>query len=421
MEKIKKLLKIIGPGFVTGAADDDPSGIATYSQTGALFGYSQLWLAFFTTPFMIVIQMMCGRIGIVTGRGLAGIIRANYSKKVLYGSVFLLLIANTVNIGADLGAMANAGQLLLGLPFIIWLLVITLVTLALQIFVSYKVYARFLKYLTFSLFAYIITAFVVKQNWTTVIYSTLVPHFSFSKDYILNIVAILGTTISPYLFFWQAGEEVEEMVEKKKMVSMGKGRSHFNILTIKHMNWDTAAGMLFSNIVMFFIITTTASTLQLHNIKNVETAAQAAQALRPFAGQYAFLLFALGILGTGLLAVPVLSGSASYALSETFGWKEGLYRKFKDAHMFYGVITIATLIGVIVNFTPIKPFQLLYYTAVLNGAIAPVLMILIMLIASNRKIMGKYINSTRTNILGWIVTVLMFIATIILIGSFFVK
>lgn len=415
MDKLKKFLKTLGPGFITGASDDDPSGIATYSQTGAQFGYNQLWTSLFSYPFMTVIQEICGRIGMVTGRGLSGVIKLHYPKSVLYISVFILLIANTINIGADLGAMASAGQMLLGIPFIFWLVGMTVVTLLLEIFISYPRYASILKYLTFSLFAYIITVFVVKQDWGKIAFSTFIPSFSFSKDYLLNIVAILGTTISPYLFFWQSDEEVEEEIEHHKLRVMGKGIPKITNLDIRNMRLDTVVGMFFSNLVMFFIIATTASTLGVHGITNIETAPQAAEALKPLAGNLAYLLFAAGIIGTGLLAVPVLAGSASYAISEALNWKAGLSEKFRQAHGFYGVITIATLIGLLVNFTPIKPFTLLYYTAILNGICAPPLMFLIMRIGNNKQIMGEHTNSQFSNIMGWFIITVMSIAAVALI------
>lgn len=416
-KKLQKLISKIGPGFVTGASDDDPSGIGTYSQTGAQFGYSQLWTAPFSFPFMATVQEMCGRIGMVTGKGLAGIIRKNYPKPILYFSVFLLLFANVVNIGADLGAMASSAQLLLGLPFTVWIIAITALTIFLEIFVSYKTYARVLKYLTLSLFAYIITVFLVKQDWGEVFYFTFVPHITFSRDYFLNIVAILGTTISPYLFFWQAGEEVEEEVEFHKIRAMGRGVPKITKIDIRQMRLDTIFGMFFSNLVMFFIIVTTASTLGANGITNVETANQAAEALRPFGGNFTFLLFASGIIGTGLLAVPVLAGSASYALSETLGWKEGLSRKFQQAKSFYLVIAFATVFGLLINFTSIPPFKMLYYTAILNGIIAPPLMVLIILISSNPRIMGKYTNGVYTNIIGVLITLIMSAAALGLVFS----
>lgn len=418
MKKIKKLFKILGPGFITGASDDDPSGIGTYAQTGAIFGFSQAWTALFSFPFMSVVQEMCGRIGMVTGMGLARVIKMHYARPVLYGVVLLLVITNTINIGANLGAMASSAQLLIGMPFVFWLVGLTVFTLALEVFVSYPTYARILKYLAFSLVAYIITAFIIKQNWGEVLRFAFIPSFSMSREYLFNIVAILGTTISPYLFFWQADEEVEEEINQGKIRHMGAGIPRVTKGEIHRMRWDTVAGMFFSNIVMFFIIVTTASTLHASGITNIETADQAAQILRPLAGDFAFLLFAAGIVGTGLLAIPILAGSASYAVSEAFNWKEGLYRKFTQAHGFYGVITIATLIGLLVNFTPIKPFTMLYYTAILNGLVAPPLMILIMLTANNKKIMGHSTNSLLSNSIGWAITGVMTIAGVALLLSF---
>ncbi len=412
----KNFLKKLGPGFITGASDDDPSGIATYSQTGAQFGYTQLWTTLFSLPFMIVIQEMCGRIGMVTGTGLAGVIRKHHSKKILYAAVSLLMIANTINIGADLGAMAAAANLILGWPFIPLLIGMTLLTLVLEIFISYKTYAMFLKYLTLSLFAYIITLFIVKQPWNTILWSTFVPHITFSKDYLMNIVALLGTTISPYLFFWQADEEVEEEVAEGKLKAMGVGTPKIDASDIKRMRIDTAMGMTFSNVIAFFIIATAASTLGAHGITDITTADQAAKALEPLAGPFASLLFAIGIIGTGLLAVPVLAGSASYALSEAFGWREGLYLKMKQAHGFYGIITIATLGGLLINFTHIPPFKVLYYTAVLNGVVSPPLMILILLIANDKKIMGKFVNGTWSNVLGWMITIVMGVVGLGVVG-----
>lgn len=418
MKKIKKFLKALGPGFITGASDDDPSGIATYSQTGVIFGYNQLWTSLFSFPFMASIQEICGRIGLVTGKGIAGVIRKHYSRKILFFAVALLLIANTINIGADLGAMASSAQLIFGVPFVVLLLSMTAITLVLEIFVSYQVYARYLKYLAFSLLAYIAVAFVVNQNWHEIVISTFVPTFSFSKKYFLNIVAILGTTISPYLFFWQADQEVEEEVSRGKLRTMGQGIPRIDMRDVKTLRIDTIMGMFFSNLVMFFIIVTNASTLGQSGLGEIGTATQAAQALQPIAGDLAFLLFAAGIIGTGLLAVPILAGSASYAIAESIGWREGLYLKLKQAHGFYGVITIATVIGLIVNFTPIKPFDMLYYTAVLNGIAAPPLMILIMLISNNQNIMGRFTNNRLSNLLGWTITGIMTLAAVILLFTF---
>lgn len=418
MKIIKKLLKILGPGFITGAADDDPSGIGTYSQTGSLFGYSQLWTALFSFPFMTIVQEICGRIGLSTGMGLSRIIKTHYPRWVLYFSVFILFFANTINIGADLGAMASSAQLVINLPFLFWIIFITAATILLEIFVPYPVYAKILKYLTFSLLSYVITVFFIKLDWFKVFYSTIIPNIVISKEYLLNIAAILGTTISPYLFFWQADEEVEEEIEHHKIMSMGRGKPHVTKGDVRKLRLDTFVGMFFSNIVMFFIIVTTASTLGAHGIRNIQTADQAAQALRPFAGDFASLLFTAGIIGTGLLAVPVLAGSASYALSEAFNWKEGLGKKFSQAKPFYLVIAAATLAGLVIDFLPIKPFQMLYYAAVLNGLCAPVLLFLIMKISNNKKIMNENTNPLVSNVLGWSITVIMSFVAISLLVSF---
>lgn len=415
MNKIRKFLKSLGPGFITGASDDDPSGIGTYSQTGARFGYTQLWTVVVSFPLMVTIQEMCGRIGLVTGRGLSGVIKEHYSKKVLYFSVLLLVIANTVNIGADLGAMASSFQLVVKVPFFLLLLAITTVTVLLEIFVPYKNYAKFLKYLTLSLFAYVATVFIVKQDWSEILRATLIPNISLTREYLLNIVAIFGTTISPYLFFWQADEEVEEEINQNKLKEIGEKKPHVTKKDVKIMQMDTFIGMLFSNLVALFIIITTASTLSKNGITNIETAHEAAAALQPVAGDYAFLLFTIGIIGTGLLAVPILAGSASYAVSEAFNLKAGLEKKFYEAKTFYWIIVAATIVGIIVNFLPISPFKLLYYTAVLNGLCAPPLMILIMLISNNKKIMGSRTNNRWSNTIGWIATGIMGLCTVGLI------
>ncbi len=415
-KKLKKFFKILGPGFITGASDDDPSGIATYAQTGAQFGYSQSWFALFSVPFMITVQEMCGRIALATGKGLAGVMRRYYTKKLLYFTVILLVIANTINIGADLGAMASAAQLIIPLPFFALLCIATFSTLLLEIFVSYKVYARYLKYLALSLFAYIIVAFVIpeiRSNLHAIAISTLLPHIEFNKAYFLNITALLGTTISPYMFFWQAEEEVEEAISARKILpGVDTLQPTISQRTVKNLRIDTTLGMVFSNVVTLFIIITSAATLGTHGITTVNTASDAAQALLPLGGKFATLLFALGIVGTGLLAVPILAGSASYALAEAFQWKNGLYRKFSQAHGFYGIITLSTIIGLAISTSSIPPFRLLYYTSIVNGIIAPFLIIVIIGIASNKKIMGSYANRTRTSVVGWLIACLM-IASII--------
>ena len=415
--KTKDWLKKLGPGFITGASDDDPSGIATYTQTGAQFGLTQLWTMVLVTPFLVAIQEMCGRIGLVTGKGLSGVIKQNYSQKLLVFIVTLLVVANAVNIGADLGAMASAMQLLVPVSFPILIIGVTIFTLILEVFVSYKVYVKYLKYFALTLFAYFGVAFFININWLEALKNLFKPHIIFSRDYLFNIVALLGTTISPYLFFWQAGEEVEELVAEKKLKSFGKGKPRVVEADFKAMRGDTVRGMIFSNIVAIFIMIAAAATLLPQGITQIDTAAQAAAALEPIAGKWAQVLFAIGIIGTGLLAVPVLAGSASYAVSEAFKLKEGLYRKFSQAHGFYGIITIATLLGLLINFTSIPPFRMLYYTAILNGAVSPILMILILRISNNKKIMGERVNSRASNIFGWIITAVMGAASIALLFS----
>lgn len=417
MTVFKKWFSKLGPGFITGASDDDPAGIATYAQTGAVFGLSQLWTALFTTPMMIAVQIMCGKIGLVTGKGLAGIIRQHYSKWILYPAVFLLFIANTINLGANLGAMAASVQLLFFIPFYYILLLIAGVSLFMQIFVPYKIYASYLKYLSFALLSYVVLAFVVDIDLQKAILATVIPTFSFSHDYLLNIVAILGTTISPYLFFWQTSEEVEEEVQQRKISEMGKGIPKVSYFDIRKLKIDTISGMFFSNIIMWFIIVTTGSTLFTNNSGEIQTAADAALVLRPVAGEYAFLLFALGIIGTGFLAIPILAGSVSYAVSEAFGWHEGLYKKLKGAPGFYGVIAVCTLIGILINFVGINPMKALYYSAVVNGIIAPPLLVMILLISNNEKIMGNQKNSKVVNYVGIITILVMSTAAVLLILS----
>jgi NRAMP (natural resistance-associated macrophage protein)-like metal ion transporter len=412
---LKKLFKIIGPGFVTGASDDDPSGVGTYSQTGAIFGFSQLWLALYIFPFMVVIQQMCGHIGMVTGKGLAGVIRAHYSKPVLYFAVSLLVIANTINIGADLGAMASSAQMLLGLPFLFWLCLMTVLIVVLEVFVTYKTYSKILKYLALTLFAYVLAAFIVKLNWGIIVKDTVLPQIKFSGDYLLNVVAVLGTTISPYLFFWQASQEVEEEIADDNISDIGVGKPVVKRTNVTDMDWDTIAGMFFSQTIMFFIIITTAATLHANGITNIGTASQAAEALKPVAGNLAYLLFAAGIIGTGLLAIPVLAGSSGYAVAETTGLKAGLSKKFGLVPGFYGIIAASTLIGLLISWLGIDPIKALYYAAALNGLAAPPLMVLVILIANNKNIMGKFVNKKISNILGWMIVIAMSIAGILLI------
>lgn len=413
--KLKIYAKSLGPGLITGASDDDPSGIGTYSQTGAQFGYAQLWTALFTFPLMAGIQEICARIALQTGGGLAQTIRKYYPKPVLYFSVLLLFIANTINLGADLGAMAAAAQLLLGVPFFVWLVTLTLIGVILEIFVDYKQYSRVLRFLTFSLFAYFLVPFVSQQDWGQALHDTLIPTVALDKNYLLNLVAILGTTISPYLFFWQASQEIEEEIDEGKTTV--RARKGVTQLELKWMRTDVTFGMLLSNLVMWFIIVTTASTLFRHGITSIDSAPKAAEALRPIAGDFAYLLFAVGIVGTGFLAVPILAGSAAYAIAETFKLREGLYLKLRQAPGFYSIIAFSTLLGFAMNLIGINPIQALYYTAVLNGIVAPPLLLIILLIANDRKIMKDKVNGRVSNALGWITTLAMTLAAAALLVS----
>lgn len=399
---------MLGPGLTTGASDDDPSGIATYSQTGARYGTSLLWLAPLTFPLMAIIQEMCARIGLVSGRGLAGNIRERFPRPVLLITAALLFTANAFNIGADLGAMAKVTQLIWpAASFALLIIGWTLICLLLQIYASYAKYAAYLKWLAMILLAYVITAFLIPDfKWAEVMQAAVTPSINFSKDQLILICGILGTTISPYLFFWQTSQEVEEeILEGKKTISARQESTSHELIT--KMRIDVWSGMLFSNLVMFFIIAVSAFTLFKAGITNIGTAADAAEALRPLAGNGAYWLFALGVIGTGLLGVPVLAGSASYAVSESFGWRNGLYRQLKSATAFYGVIIISTLIGLGLNFMGIDPIKALIWSAVLNGLVAPVILIQIVMLASNKKVMGKYVNGVFATSFGWLVVALM--------------
>ncbi len=415
LERIKVYVRALGPGLVTGASDDDPSGIGTYSQTGAAFGYAQLWTMLFTIPLMIGTQEICARIALETGSGLAANIRKHFPKPVLYFSVTLLFAANTINLGADLGAMAAAGKLLLGIPFLIWLVAITVVSAVLVVWVDYHRYARVLRFLTLSLFAYLLVPFVSSMDWGQAVRSTVLPTVQLDKDYLLNLVALLGTTISPYLFFWQANQEVEEEIDEgKTTVHQRRGVS---AMQLKWMRTDVTSGMLLSNVVAWFIIATTASTLFRHGVRNIDSATQAAEALRPIAGNLAYLLFAIGIIGAGLLAVPILAGSAAYAVAETFKLREGLYLKARQAPGFYGAIVLSTVVGFAMNLVGINPIHALYYSAVLNGLVAPPLLLIILLLGNNRRVMKGRVNGRVSNAMGWITTALMTLAAAALLFS----
>ncbi len=419
MHKAKSFWRGLGPGLITGAADDDPSGIATYSQTGAQYGFQLLWLAGFTFPLMAIVQEMCARLGLMTGRGLAGNIRINYPKWVLYTCAAFLFIANTINIGADIGAMAQATQLLAPhLDFIFLVVIFTLFSLLLQIFTPYEQYARYLKYLVLVLFSYIVTAFIAHIDLQHMLLSTVFASISFSKDQLILITAILGTTISPYLFFWQTSHEIEEgIAHGKTTIRLREGATPKEI---KKMRIDVWSGMFLSNVVMYFIIATCAGVLFSHGIHNITTAAQAAAALKPLAGDQAFLLFALGIIGMGLLAVPTLAGSAAYAVSESFRWKSGLSLKLRQARAFYGILIISMLVGLIINFMGFNPIKLLIFTAVVNGLVAPLILFVIVQMTSSRRVMKEWVSHPMITFFGWLITGIMVIAGAATIISLFI-
>lgn len=418
-----RFVKRLGPGLVTGAADDDPSGIGTYTQTGAAFGYSLAWMMPFMLPMMIAIQEMSGRIGLVTGRGLAAVIKDHYSRWFLYFAVFFLVFANTVNIGADIGAMAASAQLLIDIPFVWWTLFFTVAIVLLELIVPYRKYAKILKWLCLSLFAYIITAFMVNMPWKEVLQNTLIPTFKLEPAFILAIVALLGTTISPYLFFWEPSQLVEEQVAHRWRKDID-GAPYVTEHRAKEFRKDNVAGMAFSQLVAFFILITAAATLHAAGIFNVSSAADAAKALEPLvqgfpnAGFVAKLLFALGIIGTGMLAIPVLAGSAAYAVSEALDLKEGLSQKVSKAKGFYGVIAGATLTGLLINFSGLDPIKALYYAAIINGVMAVPLILVIIRIGNNPNIMGEHSNSRLSNVVSIFTFLVMLAATL---GMIFVQ
>lgn len=415
----KRFWDRLGPGLTTGASDDDPSGIATYSQAGAQFGFHFLWLSVWTFPLMSVVQEMCARIGIVTGRGLAGNIRVFFPKKILYICTLLLFVANAINIGADLGAMAKGVQLLYPQANFAFLVVgFAVFSVLLQIFTPYGRYARYLKWLALILLSYVASSILAHLNWGEILHQAYIPQFNFTRDEIFLVCAVLGTTISPYLFFWQTSQEVEEQILQGKTTV--RSRQHTDKSDIRGMRIDVWSGMLLSNVVMFFIIAACGGILFKQGITHIETAAQAAEALRPFAGDATYFLFAIGLIGTGLLAIPVLAGSTSYALAESFRWKEGLYQNLQQAYAFYGTIIISMLVGLGINFIGIDPIKALLYSAVANGLVAPLILLLIILISSNKKIMGRWVNRKPITIIGWITFLLMTVAGAATIISIYV-
>lgn len=417
LKRAEEYWDTLGPGLTTGAADDDPSGIATYSQAGAKYGLQLIWLSPFTFPFMAIVQEMCARIGLVSGQGLAANIRRNYSMRALYAVTTLLFFANVLNIAADLGAMAAATRLIL--PHVgaeVLVVFFALFCLILQIFTTYAHYSKYLKYLALALLSYVVVAFSVDLDWSNVLYHTVVPSLTFSKDQIFLICAVLGTTISPYLFFWQTSQEVEERILKGE-TTVEERREQVSTESIRRMRTDVWSGMFFSNLVAFFIIAACAGTLYANGITDIATADQAALALRPF-GEFAFLLFAVGIVGTGLLAVPVLAGSSAYAISESFGWNQGLYKKLRQAYAFYSVIIVSMIIGVIANFMHLDPIKGLIYAAVANGIIAPFILFFVVRLSSNKSLMGDYANKSLVSFMGWVTIGIMSLSGLAAIISF---
>ena len=399
-------LSRIGPGLITGVADDDPSGIATYSQAGAQFGLNMLWTMPLAFPLMAAVQSMCAHIGRVTGKGLAANIKATFSPIVLLGVVLLLLVANILNIAADVAAMGEVAELVTGLNRHLMTAVFVFGTLLLQVFVPYHRYVFFLKWLTLSLLAYAAVLFTVHVPWGQVALRTVWPRLTLNSGTAAMVVAVFGTTISPYLFFWQASEEVEDMQARQGAAPLVRDARKAGT-ELRRIRWDTWSGMLYSNITAYFIILATAVTLNVAGITDINTAAQAASALRPLAGDFAYTLFALGILGVGLIGVPVLAGSAGYALSEAMDWKWGLERKATDARGFYGVIAVSVLAGLGIQYLPITPMKALFWSAVINGVVAVPLMVVIILLVSNKSVMGAFTASRSLIILGWIATAVM--------------
>ncbi len=412
--RLRRYFRNLGPGVITGAADDDPSGISTYSVAGAAFGYTGLWTALFSFPLMAAVQLMCARLGMVTGQGLAAVIRRRYSHWILWPACAVLLVANIFNIGADLGGMADAMQMVTGVRAYFWTPLFAGAIIGLLFLTSYRAMARVLKWLTLVLFAYVLTAFLARPDWTAVLRATFVPHIEWTKEFMSVLVGILGTTISPYLFFWQAAEEVEEDREHGKLtVAQRRGSTDEELAVAKQ---DVLTGMAFSNLVMYFIILTTAATLHAHGVLKIDTAQQAAEALRPLAGRGAYWLFTLGLIGTGLLAVPVLAGSCAYAIAEAAQWRSAsLGRKPNQARQFYAVIAFSVLVGLALDYAGFNALKMLFWSAVLNGLLAPPLVILVVLLTSDSKVMGKRANSASMRVLGWVCAGVMTVAAVALL------
>lgn len=424
--RILGFFRILGPGVITGAADDDPSGIATYSQTGAQFGFGQLWTALYQIPLLLAVQEACARIGAVTGKGLAGVIKEHYARRILIGVVLLVAVANTINIGADIGAVAAAARLVIDVPFWFLAVLTTALLVGSEVFITYKSYANVLKWLALALFSYPATAFIVRQPWKEILYATVVPHIELTFAFFFIITGVFGTSISPYMFFWQASEEVEE--ERAVGVPKGKdGRPHLPRRYLRNLRIDTLIGMVSAELAQWFIIITTATVLFKHGTTTINTAADAAKALAPLvqsfphSGQLAKDLFAVGIIGLGLLAIPVLAGSAAYALAEAFGWKEGLSKKFRNAREFYAVIILSMLIGLLLNFIGIDPFKALVFTAVFNGITAVPLLFVIAKINGSRNILGDRRGGPVSQAFVWLTFVVMGLSAVALLYTLVVQ
>jgi NRAMP (natural resistance-associated macrophage protein)-like metal ion transporter len=409
-DRVRRFFANLGPGLITGAADDDPSGISTYSVTGASFGYMPLWTALFSFPLMAAVQLMCARLGLVTGRGLAGVVRRYYPRWVLWSACALLVVANVFNIGADLGGMAEATEMMTGIESYYWTPLYTILIISLLFFSSYRHIARIFKWLTMVLFAYIAAAFLARPDWHSVLSATFVPRVEWSSAFLATFVGLLGTTISPYLFFWQASQEVEnDRAHGKRTIKQREGAT---VKELRVARMDVFTGMFFSNLVMYFIILTTAATLHAHGQTNIQTAREAAEALRPLAGSGAYLLFSVGLIGTGMLAVPVLAGSAAYAVAEAAAWRGTLEDRPLLSRKFYALIAGAMLLGLALDFTGFNAVKMLFYSAVLNGVLAPPLIVLVVLLTSNSKIMGIRVSSRPLRYLGWATAAIMTAAVV---------
>ena len=408
--RVRRFFAELGPGLITGAADDDPSGISTYSVTGAAFGYAQLWTALFSFPLMAAVQLMCARLGLVSGVGLAAAIRRRYPKWILWGACALLVIANTVNIGADLGGMAEAMELITGVRAAVWLPLFAILIVVLLIYSSYKRIVRVFKWLTLVLFAYVIAAVLAHPRWSEVLRATFVPRIEWNASYLATFVAILGTTISPYLFFWQTAQEVE--VERAMGRRTTKARRGATSEELRAARTDVLTGMAFSNLIMYFIIVATGATLYATGQRDIETAKQAAEALRPLAGDLAYLLFTIGLIGTGMLGIPALAGSAAYAVAEAMHWRGSLDDKPRIAPKFYAVLAVSVVLGLALDYLKINAVRMLFYAAVINGVLAPPLIVLVTMLTSDAKVMGKWMNPPLLRWLGWITAIVMTVASV---------